>query len=161
MISRLPSTAKLLRLTLALSVVIGLCQCSILDRVVNSSSVIYALGPQDSVPSPIGEASKLTATGPVITFSPARYLLTSRQVSAIEAQAEQWKEKPPQVLIMGFAKPGAPNGYARSLSQRRAESVRQVLIESGIDAAKLHSVGYGNDQPNLGSEDAVKMFVLP
>ena len=48
-----------------------------------------------------------------------------------------------------------------SQAQRRAESVRQALIEEGLDAARLHSAGYGHDQPSISSEDAVRMMVVP
>ena len=35
----------------------------------------------------------------------------------------------------------------RDLSSRRAESVRQYLISTGIDGARLTAVGYGEDLP--------------
>ncbi len=39
--------------------------------------------------------------------------------------------------------------YNRSLSQRRAESVRNYLVENGIDANRLTVRGYGEDRPKL------------
>lgn len=38
-----------------------------------------------------------------------------------------------------------PEGYNRSLSQRRAESAVQFLIAQGIDASRLEAVGFGED----------------
>lgn len=147
------------RLSLALIAMLTLCQCSLLDRVVNSSAVIYALPPQEKMPSLLTHPDKLTPAGPVITFSPNRFLLTARQRAQLQALGEQWKEETPHLLIVGFARRGTPAGYARALSQRRAESVRQVFIEQGIDAAHLHSTGYGHDQPGLSSEDTVKIYI--
>ena len=149
------------RVSIALIAILTLCQCTLLDRVVNSSAVIYALPPQEKVPSLLSHPEKLTPTGPVITFSPNRFLLTARQRAQLQALGEQWKEGTPQLLIVGFARRGMPSGYARSLAQRRAESVRQVFIEQGIDAAHLHSTGFGHDQPGLCSEDMVKIYVAP
>jgi outer membrane protein OmpA-like peptidoglycan-associated protein len=141
--------------------VLLLSQCSLLERAVNSSAVIYALAPQEKMPSPLDPNSGLTQAGATITFSPNRYLLTARQRSMITTLAKQWQDKTPQVLVLGTARRGTPAGYARSLSQRRAESVRQALIEEGLDAAKFHSAGYGHDQPSISTEDAVKLMVVP
>jgi outer membrane protein OmpA-like peptidoglycan-associated protein len=155
------NTLSFIRGATALAGALLLCQCSLLDRVVNSSAVIYALPPQQTMPSPLASPSTLSQVGPTISFAPNRFLLTARQRTMLQAQAAVWKEKPPQLLILGFTRRGIPAGYARSLAQRRAESVRQVLIEEGIDAAHLHSAGYGHDQPGLSNEDAVKLFVAP
>ena len=35
----------------------------------------------------------------------------------------------------------------RNLSQQRAESVRQYLIDRGVDPAQVTAVGYGEDYP--------------
>lgn len=148
------------RVSLALVAMLALCQCSLLDRVVNSSAVIYALPPQEKMPSVLSNPEKLTPAGPVISFPPNRFLLTARQRAQLQTLGEQWRESPPQVIIAGFARRGTPSGYARSLSQRRAESVRQVFIEQGIDAAHLHSTGFGHDQPGVSSEDAVKIYIV-
>jgi OOP family OmpA-OmpF porin len=37
--------------------------------------------------------------------------------------------------------------YNRSLSQRRAESVRAYLLSKGVDASRLTARGYGEDSP--------------
>jgi outer membrane protein OmpA-like peptidoglycan-associated protein len=47
------------------------------------------------------------------------------------------------------------------LSQRRAEEVRAVLISAGIEAATLHTIGYGNDIQNQVSGDFVRLYVAP
>ena len=134
-----------------------LCQCSLLDRV-NAPTVVYALAPQRDLPSPL--AQTLQAAGQPISFPPNRYVVTPRQRTVLKAQAAQWQKDSARLLVLGFARRGLPSGYARVLSQRRAESARQVLIEEGIDAARLHSAGYGHDQPGLSSGDEVRLFIL-
>ncbi len=134
-----------------------LCQCSVLQRVTHPPEVIYALAPQRDLPSPL--ADNLKQSGSVIAFSPNRFTLSRRQQAALRTQAEAWQKDTPTLLVLGFARRGLPSGYARVISQRRAESVRQFLIEHGIDAAKLHTAGYGHDQPGLSAADEVRLYV--
>lgn len=49
------------------------------------------------------------------------------------------------VTVEGFADPAGPAEYNRSLAQRRAEAVRDQLMEIGIQA-QLRAVGYGEDR---------------
>lgn len=49
------------------------------------------------------------------------------------------------VTVEGFADPAGPVAYNRALSERRAEAVRDRLIESGIQAL-VRPVGYGEDR---------------
>jgi outer membrane protein OmpA-like peptidoglycan-associated protein len=135
-----------------------LCQCSLLPGS-GGESVIYALAPQEALPSPLEQP--LTAAAPPVVFARDRYDLTSRQQEALKPLAAQWEKDATPLLILGFAKRGLPTDYARSLSQRRAEAVREALINEGLDAALLHSAGYGHDQPKLGSGDEVKLFTMP
>jgi outer membrane protein OmpA-like peptidoglycan-associated protein len=121
--------------------------------------VIYALAPQEALPSPLEQ--KLTPVGPAISFARDRYELTTVQQEILKPLAAQWQRDKTTLMVLGFATRGLPTDYARSLSQRRAEAVRQTLIDEGLDAALLHSAGYGHDQPKLGSGDEVKLFTLP
>ncbi len=49
---------------------------------------------------------------------------------------------------------GSPN-LNQALSQRRAESVRQALIEDGVEASRIEAIGFGQDRPiaDNGSEE--------
>ncbi len=146
----------LIRLFISIASAIALSQCSVIGPMMMPSKTIYALATQN-VPSPLEK--ELESAGEPITFSRDHFTLSPRQRSLLVKQAPQWKEKQQHLLIAGFAQRGFPASYARSLSQRRAESVRQVLIEEGIDAAELHSTGYGHDQPTLSSGDEVRIFI--
>lgn len=135
-----------------------LCQCSVVDSMVNPPAVIYALAPQRDLPSPLSDT--LETAGPAISFPPNKYLLNQRQRAALKVQAAKWQKDSSKLLVLGFARRGLPSGYARVLSQRRAESARKVLIEEGIDAARVHTAGYGHDQPALSTNDEIKLFIL-
>ncbi len=49
------------------------------------------------------------------------------------------------VTVEGFTDPAGPQAYNRDLSQRRAEAVRDQLMEIGVEA-QLRAVGYGEDR---------------
>ncbi|RLC50885.1 MAG: OmpA family protein, partial [Candidatus Cloacimonadota bacterium] len=51
------------------------------------------------------------------------------------------------LLIKGHTDNIGSDAYNLKLSQRRADSVRQFLIDNGIDPSRLESVGYGETQP--------------
>ena len=52
-----------------------------------------------------------------------------------------------RIRIEGHTDDTGERAYNLDLSQRRAESVRNYLIEYGIDEARLHAVGFGPDEP--------------
>jgi OOP family OmpA-OmpF porin len=49
--------------------------------------------------------------------------------------------------------PGAAD-YNRSLSQRRAESVRSYLVSKGVDSSRLTARGFGEDSPIADNKTA-------
>lgn len=57
------------------------------------------------------------------------------------------------VTVEGFADPAGSRSYNESLSERRAEAVRDHLMSQGI-AAEVRSIGYGEDR--LVVPDAAK-----
>jgi len=53
-------------------------------------------------------------------------------------------------MIAGHTDAVGSNGYNQSLSERRAESVRQYLLEKhNLDLSKLIAIGYGEEQLKL------------
>ena len=51
--------------------------------------------------------------------------------------------------IAGHTDASGSADYNRDLSERRAESVRNFLIDRGISPDRIDSVGHGEDQPLL------------
>jgi peptidoglycan-associated lipoprotein len=51
------------------------------------------------------------------------------------------------ITIEGFADPAGSAAYNRSLSQRRADVVRESLVQLGLPEGQLRAVGYGEDRP--------------
>ena len=58
------------------------------------------------------------------------------------------------VDIIGHTDNTGEAGYNQDLSQRRAQSVRNILINSGVDGFRLRAIGRGEDQPIASNLDA-------
>jgi len=138
--------------------VISLSSCSLLHHDSDASHVIYALPARQAASSPL--VQPMTGIGKPFIFTHDRFVLTDQQTAILAKSAPQWAKDKIRLLIIGFAKRDLPPGYARVLAHRRAESVRQALIEQGLDAANLHSTGYGNDIPSLSLEDSVVIYQM-
>jgi outer membrane protein OmpA-like peptidoglycan-associated protein len=52
-----------------------------------------------------------------------------------------------QVRVEGHTCSMGPDTYNQGLSERRAASVLQYLVEHGIAASRLNSVGFGESRP--------------
>ncbi len=62
-------------------------------------------------------------------------------------------KKIPYVLVAGHTDSMGTDAYNQDLSKRRAEAVRQYLIEKhGVDAARIRATGYGESQPVADNE---------
>ena len=142
----------------ALSLPFLLGGCSLAHKKQDESQVIYALPPRPPGATPL--AGDMKVIGGPFVFSRERFVLTEAQINALARAAGLWAKDKTKMLVVGFAQRGLPPDYARVLAHRRAESVRQVLIEHGLDAANIHSAGYGNDVPSLGSDDSATIYEL-
>ena len=74
--------------------------------------------------------------------------LTSGAKEVLMKVVRTLKEYPEMtLLIKGHTDSKGSDAYNLKLSQRRAASVRQFLIDNGIDPSRLEAIGYGETQP--------------
>lgn len=119
-----------------------------------AEAVVYALGPRDGFTSPLNTTLKPACQA--LVFGNDGFKLTEAHEQAIRRVAEATApDKKARLLITGYAPPNLPQDHARALSDRRALAVRQRLIEHGVEAANLQSVGYGNDFSPSGPSSGV------
>lgn len=121
-------------------------------------AVIYALGSRDGYKSPL--SANLKPACPALLFDNEGYALTTKHQISLRglfaAMPQGGKER---FLIAGYAPPTLPQDHARALSERRAQAVRQHLIELGLEPANLQTVGFGNDfSPSGPSSDVVVIY---
>lgn len=63
------------------------------------------------------------------------------------------KESPTiRVEIAGYTDDTGPEAYNKDLSQRRAEAVKKLLVEAGIDANRVQAIGYGEENPKFSND---------
>ncbi len=108
----------------------------------------------DSVLSP-PTINKLLDLGN-IQFKVISSVITDAGKTELQKAVTYFTENPDaKALIAGHTDTDGEAEANRRLSQRRAEAVRQFLIDAGIDGSRLEAQGFGEDEPILvdGVED--------
>jgi outer membrane protein OmpA-like peptidoglycan-associated protein len=62
------------------------------------------------------------------------------------------------IRVEGHTDAAGPEAYNQPLSERRAEAVKNALVQKGVDAARIEAIGYGESQP-VSSESAMNRRV--
>jgi hypothetical protein len=140
------------------SVLFLLTSCQGLDFLKREhASVVYALGSTEGFSSPINQ--RLKPACPALTFTGESFTPVGRHQPRLRELASAWQVQPQRLLIVGYTAPNLPQDYARALSERRAQGVRQNLVELGIEASQMQTVGLGNDfAPSAPSSNVVVIY---
>jgi outer membrane protein OmpA-like peptidoglycan-associated protein len=68
------------------------------------------------------------------------------------------------IRVEGHTDSKGPETYNQTLSERRAEAVRNALIQQGVNGMRIHAIGFGESQP-ISSNDAlnrrVNVVIIP
>lgn len=123
-----------------------------ISRVVNDCTV------QTPEPAPVVIATPVAETGQATEVPNLRLdILFDHDKSAIKPQYQSEIAKAAQFLahypgaeaiVEGHTDANGDSGYNQALSQRRAESVRNALINQyAIDATRIRAIGYGEIRP--------------
>jgi outer membrane protein OmpA-like peptidoglycan-associated protein len=103
--------------------------------------------------------AKQTERGIVLTlgdvlFDTAQATLKAGAGSTLDRLAQFMRDYPDrQVMIEGHTDSRGSDDYNRDLSERRADAVRDELVERNIEAARIRSVGLGELYP-VASNDS-------
>ncbi len=150
---------KTLPLLSSVFLLLAASSCSVMPSLSREQTptVVFALGTRDGFSSPLQGALKPAC--PALVFTGETYALTGGHRKALGTLAAEWSSGKPRYLITGYVAPGLPEDFARSLTERRAQAVRQQLIESGIEASHLQTVGFGFDSsPSSPTSSVVVIF---
>jgi peptidoglycan-associated lipoprotein len=69
------------------------------------------------------------------------------------AWLKQYGDRYPTITIEGHADERGTREYNLALGDRRANTVRTYLIAQGIPAAKLRTISYGKERPEVVGSD--------
>jgi OOP family OmpA-OmpF porin len=64
-----------------------------------------------------------------------------------EAASQLSRRSDTRVAIEGHTDSTGPDNYNQGLSERRAQAVHDYLVDHGVSAGRLSTVGYGESQP--------------
>ncbi|MBL8429693.1 MAG: OmpA family protein [Dechloromonas sp.] len=92
----------------------------------------------------------------VLYFEAGGNVLTQESQAALSAIRKEIAERPAsEVMVIGHTdRVGSIEGNDQ-LSKKRAEGLRDLLIESGVPAGKLEAVGRGERDPLVPTDDEV------
>lgn len=90
-----------------------------------------------------------------IYFATGKAQVLEQSYPVLREVAEVMKETPGILLleIGGHTDSRGSDAYNKSLSERRAQSVRQFLINEGVEPERLTAVGYGEEVPLVFPDD--------
>lgn len=89
-----------------------------------------------------------------VYFDLDRSVVKSSEVSKVEAVAAHLKSNPNDALqIEGHCDDRGPENYNLSLGERRAQSVRELLVSLGVDATRILTISYGEAKPAVEGAD--------
>jgi len=119
----------------------------------------HAAPPEAAQPAPppppikIPSKGSVTLTGVTFAFDSANLTDSSRPV--LDGVAGGLKQHPLiKVQLQGYTDSKGSVAYNMRLSRRRAEAVRQYLIEDGVDPSQLTARGYGPEHPVASNRTA-------
>lgn len=104
--------------------------------------------------------ARQTDRGTVITlgdvlFDTAKSDLKTGGLRNVRQLADYLRDNPERkVLVEGFTDSVGSEEYNQGLSERRANSVRDALVDMGIDTDRIRTRGYGEDYPVAGNDSA-------
>lgn len=120
-----------------------------------AEEVIQPIGTQDPAtpPDPFSTASVSEATSTVY-FAFDDYTLSSRAQSSLNRTADYLRDNAAAVMqVEGHCDERGSVEYNLALGQRRAQSVKNYLVELGIDPSRLPTISYGEEKPAVFGSD--------
>lgn len=120
--------------------------------------VVYAFGPAEGFTSPL--QSPMTPACPALKFGRGDLEAGPQHERVLGKLAEEGKAASGvRFVIAAYCHPDLPPEYARVLSEKRAHSVRQRLVELGVSSDAVQTAGYGNDfSLNAPAGDVVVVY---
>lgn len=104
-----------------------------------------------------GAAGPLPNDGMVYFPLDSDQLGAEDQATLDEIVAAVVAQNPANVTVMGHADRSGGDDYNLSLSERRAQTIASALVAAGIPETAINTMGYGETEPAVSTEDGVAM----
>jgi OOP family OmpA-OmpF porin len=92
------------------------------------------------------QKGSITLEGVTFDYNSAK--LTAGSLNALDDVADGLKKHPRlKVELQGHTDSKGPDAYNLTLSQKRADAVRNYLIKDGVPSTQITAKGYGEGQP--------------
>lgn len=84
-----------------------------------------------------------------VYFDYDRANVKASEASKVQEVANRFKTEPPEtdLLVEGHCDERGTEEYNRSLGERRALAVRELLVAAGVPADRVHTLSFGKDKP--------------
>ncbi len=110
--------------------------------------VVVAEAPPEPEPAPLPAPTKKRIVLRGVTFDFNSADLGADAASILDAAVASLEEAPEaEVVVAGHSDSVGSDAYNQQLSERRASSVRDYLVDHGIAAERLEVKGFGESQP--------------
>ncbi|MDD9950788.1 MAG: OmpA family protein [Zetaproteobacteria bacterium] len=144
----LQSTKRVLCIASLAFLVLGVTQCS--DSPATEETIVTEPSEIPAEPGDAGLDSAAQAT--TIYFAFDSHVVTMEGQSVLEAMAAQLKSSGASIQIEGHCDMRGSIEYNLALGQRRADAVKDVLVQLGVDAAKVSTISYGKEKPAMSGD---------
>lgn len=105
----------------------------------------------DVIPIPVQVVREIPVLNDVL-FDFDRAILKTAGLAVVNRLVAELKANPDELVqIAGHTCDLGPEEYNDGLSKRRADAVRQYLVNQGIDAERVYAAGYGESQPTASN----------
>lgn len=104
----------------------------------------------------ITPSSQLASIFRNVFFNTDDHILRGREyLTTIDKVASYLKEHPgTYIFVEGHCDERGPEAYNLSLGARRANYIRTMLVEKGVDLNQIHTISYGKEKPADSSHNA-------
>jgi peptidoglycan-associated lipoprotein len=82
-----------------------------------------------------------------VYFGYDSYSVAGAESSKVQQVATALRDSSKRVIIAGFTDERGTQEYNRGLGERRAQAVRQSLIDAGIKPDRIQTVSFGSEMP--------------
>src|SRR3954465_4859683 len=93
----------------------------------------------------------------MVFFDWDRSNLSPQAIGTIQQAAAAYKSNSgARVTAVGHTHPSGPNDYNMALSLRRANTVKGALVQAGVPAGAIDTIGKGEESPMVPTADGVR-----